>query len=130
MPIQKIIFTTAFGWLILAGVLHIAVDVVSQHLRGVRIPSPETTLYFGLHIAYSLGQILFGAMGLLVTWVESGANKASPMLLLIIASAVAWILFALYFIDYSPPKVMIGIYATLIILAILASPRDRTGERQ
>lgn len=55
----------AYGWLLLTGVLHIGIDVVSQYVRARRVPGPETTLYYGLNSAYGLSQILFALMGLL-----------------------------------------------------------------
>jgi hypothetical protein len=50
----------AFGWLTLTGTLHFAIDVLSQYLRGKRVPGPETTLYYRLNSAFALGQVLFG----------------------------------------------------------------------
>jgi hypothetical protein len=46
----------AFGWLTLPGTLHFVVDVVSQYLRGKRVPGPETTLYYGLDSAFATGR--------------------------------------------------------------------------
>lgn len=43
-----ILWFVAYGWLILAGLMHFIIDVVSQYLRGARVPGPEITLYFGL----------------------------------------------------------------------------------
>ena len=53
---HRILAYIAFTWLTLAGTLHFAIDVVAQYARGKRVPSPETTLYYGLNTAYALGQ--------------------------------------------------------------------------
>ncbi|HEY8681798.1 MAG TPA: hypothetical protein VIM06_01385, partial [Rhodanobacter sp.] len=37
----------AFGGLALGGVMHFAIDVLSQYFRGTREPGPETSLYYG-----------------------------------------------------------------------------------
>lgn len=34
----------AYGWLLVSGLLQFGIDVVSQAIRGKRIPGPETTL--------------------------------------------------------------------------------------
>ena len=51
-----ILWIVAYGWLILSGVMLFLVDVVSQHLRGVRTPSVETTYFYGMNTAAALGQ--------------------------------------------------------------------------
>ena len=54
----------AYGWLLLSGFLQFGIDVVSQVLRGKRVPGPETTLYYGLNTAYALSQVLFAVLAL------------------------------------------------------------------
>src|SRR5271167_347086 len=55
----------AYGWLLLGGALHFAIDVVSQYVRGTRVPGTEATLYYGLDTAYALGQVLLALLALL-----------------------------------------------------------------
>jgi hypothetical protein len=55
----------AYGWLLLSGTLHFAIDVVGQYARGKRSPGNATTLYYGLNSAYALSQNLFAALALL-----------------------------------------------------------------
>ena len=64
----------AYGFLVLGGSLHFAIDVVSQYARGKRVSGPDTTLYFGLNTAYALGQVVFGVLALIV------ARRALPLL--------------------------------------------------
>ena len=47
----------AYGFLLLSGILHFSIDVVSQYMRGKRTPGSEATLYYGLNTAYALGQL-------------------------------------------------------------------------
>jgi len=45
---HKYLVYGTYGWLLLGGTMHLAIDVVSQYVRGKRIPGSETTLYFGM----------------------------------------------------------------------------------
>src|SRR5688572_4461803 len=72
---QRTFLYAAYGYLCFAGVLHFIIDVMSQYLRGQRAPSSETTLYYGLHSAYSLSQVLFATMALLI--IRSGSDLMS-----------------------------------------------------
>jgi hypothetical protein len=40
--------------------MHLIIDVLSGYLRGKRPPGPETTLFYGMHTAYGLGQMFVG----------------------------------------------------------------------
>jgi len=114
---HKILVYVSFGWLTLSGTMHFIIDVLSQYLRGKRVPSPETTLYFGLNTAYALGQVLFGVLALLV------ARKALPLLgqwpavALSLSAAMGWLVFGFLFLEYWEPRVAAGIFALLVIAA-------------
>jgi hypothetical protein len=55
---HKILIFTAFGWLTLAGLLHFAIDVVSQYARGKRAPGPETTLFYSMNTTAATTQTM------------------------------------------------------------------------
>ena len=107
-----------YGWLLITGTLHFFIDVVSQHLRGKRVPGLETTLYYGLNSAYALGQVVFALCALLM--VRSGAEILWqwPGLLLTFAAAAAWFAICHYFIEYREPKIMLAIFTVLLVAAI------------
>jgi hypothetical protein len=52
----KFFVFAAYGWLTFAGLAHLAIDVVSQHVLGIHAPGRETTLPYGLHFAYALAR--------------------------------------------------------------------------
>ena len=52
---QKYLVYATYGWLAFAGVSHFAIDVLSQYVSGKRLPSVETTLYYGVNTAFAWG---------------------------------------------------------------------------
>lgn len=62
---HTILTYASYGWLAFSGTVHCVIDVASQHVRGKRAPGPETTLFYGLHSSFALGQVL---CGLLCLW--------------------------------------------------------------
>lgn len=116
---HKILVYAAYGWMVLSGVMHISIDVVSQYLRGTRLPGPETTLYWGLNIAYGLGQIAFGLFALLVARQAFEVLDRWPAIALSFAVAVAWLVFGCFFIEYSEPKIVILLFIALLIAAVM-----------
>ncbi|WP_378954282.1 hypothetical protein [Pelosinus sp. sgz500959] len=116
---HKILIYAAYSWLAFIGTMHIIVDVVSQYLRGTRLPSPETTLYWGLNIAYGLGQIVFGLLALLVARHAFEVLDRWPAIALSFAAAVTWLVFGFTFIEYSEPKIVILIFIALLIAAVM-----------
>ena len=112
---HRILAYVAFGWLTLAGTLHFAIDVVSQYLRGKRIPSAETTLYYGLNTSYALGQVLFGIFGLLVARRALDLLGQWPALLLCALATAAWLAIGFEFIEYREPKIIVGIFGALVL---------------
>lgn len=114
---HKNIIYAAYGWLVLTGVLHFVVDVVSQHLRGKRSPSLETTLYYGLNAAFSLGQVVFGLLGLFLAWRAMGLLSEKPVLILALAAGIGWLAMTFLFMAYWEPKVNVAIFCMLILAA-------------
>jgi len=117
---HKILLTLAYGWLTLAGVMHFFIDVVSQHVRGLRPPSPETTLYDGLHTSFALGQVLVGVIGLWLAWRARELLAAPPMVVLSLMAATSWFTIAALFIEYWQPRFSIGVFAALVVAAAVA----------
>ncbi|WP_058835310.1 hypothetical protein [Luteimonas abyssi] len=114
---HKYILYTAFGWLTLSGVLHFIVDVVSQHLRGKHAPGPETTLYYGLHSAFALGQVAFGILGVLLAWRATQVLSATPTLALAFVAGLGWLAITILFMPYWEPKFNVGVFCVLVLAA-------------
>ena len=108
----------AFGWRTLTGTLHFAIDVVSRYLRGKRLPGPETTLYYGLHSAFALGQILFGLVCLWAARRHPGVLRDPAIALLAGAGAAAWLALTFTAMDYWEPKLNLGLFVALLVIAI------------
>lgn len=118
---NKILIYTAYGWLAFVGIMHIVVDVVLQYLHKTRISNAETTLYWGLNIAYGLGQIVFGLLALLVARYSFEVLKQWPAIILSLLAGVAWLVFGFFFIEYSQPKIMISIFIVFLIAATISA---------
>ncbi len=105
----------AYGWLTLTGTLHFIVDVVSQHLRGTREPGLETTLYYGLNSAYSLGQVAFGLMGLFLALKSMDLLTQRPVLILSLTAALGWLAISFLFMEYWEPRFNAGVFLLLTL---------------
>ena len=116
---HKYIIYAAYGWLALSGTLHFIVDVVSQYLRGKRLPGAETTLYYGLNSAFSLGQVVFGLLGLWVALRAMNVLNEMPVMILSVAAAFGWLAITLLFMEYWEPKLNMAIFFVLITAAAL-----------
>lgn len=116
---QKLIYI-AYGWLVLTGVLHFVVDVLSQYLRGKRAPSPETTLYYGLNSAFSLGQVAVGLLGLMIAWRASSLLSDTPVLIVSIAAGLGWFAITLLFMEYTEPRFNAGVFLVLMSAVVVA----------
>jgi hypothetical protein len=112
---HKYLVYGAYGWLTFGGTMHFIIDVVSQKLRGVRTPSPETTLYYGLNSSYALGQVLLGALGLWLFNRSPELIRETPMLAISFIAGIAWLTIGLLFIEYREPKIVVGIYLALLL---------------
>lgn len=116
---HKYLVYAAYGWLVFGGTMHFLADVVSQYLRGKRLPGLETTLYYGLNSAFSLGQVAFGLLGLLVAWRAMSLFSETPMLILTVAAAFGWLAITFLFMEYWEPKFVAGIFCALVVAAFV-----------
>jgi hypothetical protein len=119
----KILVHVAFGFLTLTGSLHFAIDVVSQYVRGKRVPGPETTLYYGLNSAYALGQIAFGVLGLLAAREALDLFRRWPAIALTLGVAAAWLAIAGLFLEYREPRITVCLFGALFLAAVVAGLR-------
>ena len=105
----------AYGWLLLSGFLQFGIDVVSQVLRGKRVPGPETTLYYGLNTAYALGQVLFAVLALFA--IKQGLTSLGrwPGVSLGLIAAAAWLALCFRFLEYSQPRATVLVFAALLL---------------
>lgn len=104
----------AYGWLLIGGVLHFAVDVVSQYIRGKRTAGPATTLYYGLNSTYAVSQVLFAVLALFAIRHGVAAMGQGPGLALGFLAACAWFVLCLRFIEYPQPRVAVAVFAGLL----------------
>ncbi len=93
------------------------VDVVSQHLRGVRTPSVETTYYYGMNTAAALGQIVFGLFGLILVLQAPHLLTRWPAITLTIVAALLWLAISMKFLPYKEPKIISAVFVVLVIVA-------------
>ena len=105
----------AYSWLLLSGVLHFGIDVLSQYVRGKRAPGPVTTLYYGLNSTYALSQILFAALALLAIRQGVTAMGRGPGLALGLAAACAWFVLGWLFLEYPQPRITAAVFAGLLL---------------
>lgn len=70
----------------------------------------ETTLYYGLNSAFSLGQVAFGLLGLFLAWRAMNLLSETPALILSIAAGLGWLAMTFLFMKYWEPKLNIGIF--------------------
>lgn len=120
---NKHVFSLAYGWLAFTGAMHFVIDVVSQHLRGKHVPSTETTLYYGLHSAFALGQFVFGLLGLWLAWRSRDLLNELPVVALSLAAAVGWLAIAVLFMEYWQPKLNTALFGVLVVAAALMGRR-------
>ncbi len=106
---------SAYSWLLLSGLLQFGIDVVSQAIRGKRIPGPETTLYYGLNTAYALSQILFAVLALFAIQQGLDALGRWPGVLLGLIAAAAWLAFCFRFLEYPQPRATVLVFVALLL---------------
>jgi hypothetical protein len=109
----------SYGWLLITGLLHFCIDVVSHVLRHKHPPGPEATLYYGLNSAFALGQVALGAVGLLLALQAVPVVSQRPMKIIALAAGLGWFAIAWHFMDYTEPKVNAGIFCVLAAAALL-----------
>ena len=117
---HRILLYAAYGWLVLSGSMIFTIDVVSQYVRGKRVPGPETTLYYGLMTSFALGQVLFGLLCLWLSWKAPEVVSRAPVAILSVLAALVWLLVAIVSIEYREPKLTAAIFTILILLAVLS----------
>lgn len=122
---SRYLFHVAYGWLALSGLLHFVADVVSQYVRGKRAPSLETSLYYGLNSAFSLGQVVFGLLGLYLASRAMEVLAATPIMVLSALAAMGWLAITLLFMEYWEPKANAGLFCALLLAACV--PRLLSG---
>ncbi|APR82043.1 Hypothetical protein A7982_07392 [Minicystis rosea] len=120
---HKYLVYAAYGWLTFTGAMHFAIDVVSQHLRGKRVPSAETTLYYGVHSAFAFGQLVFGLLGLWLAWRARDLLSELPVATLSCVAAAGWLAIAVLFMEYWQPKLNAAIFGVLVVAAALTGRR-------
>lgn len=95
------------------------IDVVSQKLRGVRVPSPETTLYYGLNTCFSIGQVALGAIGVWLMLRAPELVRSLPMTLITLLAGLAWLAVTFLFIEYREPKIAVSVFLAIFIASVL-----------
>ena len=110
-----------YSWLLLSGLLQIGIDVVSQYLRGKRVPGPATTLYYGLNSAYGISQILFALLALFAIRQGVVAMGQWPGVSLGILAASAWLALSVLFLEYPQPRMTVALFAALLLATAFTS---------
>lgn len=95
------------------------VDVASQYLRGARPPTVETSLYYGLNSAFSLGQITCGLFGLFLAWRAMDLMNERFVQVLAIVAGLGWLAITFLFMEYWQPKFNAGVFSALVVAAFL-----------
>jgi hypothetical protein len=111
----------SYGWLAFSGTVHFIIDVVAQHVRGERAPSPETTLFYGLHSSFALGQVLFGLLGLWLAWSAPTLIAQPQVRVLSLVAGLGWLAITFAFISFWQPKVNAGIFIALVLASAVAA---------
>jgi len=112
----------AYSWLLLSGLLHFGIDVVSQYFRGTRTPGPSTTLYYGLNSSYAASQILFATLALFAIRQGATAMGQGSGLALGLLAACVWFVLSLLFLEYPQPRMTVALFAALLIGVALTGP--------
>lgn len=120
---QRVLAFAPYVWLVFTGVMHFSIDVLSQHLRAKRAPGPETTLYYGLHSAFALGQIGFGALVLWLLTRDRTLVTQWPVVALSLALAAGWLAITVRFMEYWEPKFNVSVFALLVLIAAWVARR-------
>jgi predicted outer membrane lipoprotein len=109
----------AYSWLLLSGLLHFGIDVVSQHIRGKRAPGPATTLYYGLNSSYAVGQILFAMLALFAIRQGVAAMGQWSGITLGLLAACSWFVLSIMFLEYTQPRKTVALFAVLLLGAVI-----------
>lgn len=117
---HKYLTYSAFGWLTFTGFAHFAIDVASQYLRGKRPPGIETTLYYGLHSSYALGQALFGMLCLSLASRHPGFLADRAVAAVCLFGAAGWLAIT-FLMEYREPRITAALFLALLVAAIATS---------
>jgi hypothetical protein len=119
--LHSLLLYGAYGWLLLSALLHFGFDVASQYVRGKRPPGPATTLYFGLNSTYAVSQVLFAALALLA--IRQGMTMMGqwPGITLGLIASCAWFILCWLFLEYSQPRMVVLLFAVLLVGAALTA---------
>ena len=90
----------AFRWLLLSGILQFAIDVVWEHSRKKHVPGTETSLVYGLNMAYALGQIIVALMGIRALRAEWEFISQGSVIVLGLLAAIGWLVISRRFIKH------------------------------
>lgn len=91
---------------------------MSQKLRGVRAPSPDTTLYYGLNTCFSIGQVALGAVGVWLLVRAPELVRSAPMTVITLLAGLAWLAVTFLFIEYREPKIAVSVFLALFVASL------------
>ena len=111
----------SYGWLAFSGTVHFVIDVVSQRVRGKRAPGSETTLFYGLHSSFALGQVLYGLLCLWLVWSAPALIAQPQVAALSLAAGLGWLAITFASMSYWQPKVNVGIFVALVLAAAVTA---------
>lgn len=115
---SRYLIYAAFGWLTLSGAMHFSIDVVSHAIQGRHPPGRETTLYYGLHSAFALGQIVSGVLALYII-ARAPHIVGTTFLLIATGAAAAWFAISWFFIEYRQPTIAAVIFILLVLVNLV-----------
>jgi len=117
---RKLLYA-GYGYMVFSAVMNYLADVVQPYLRRLRPPSPETTLYYGLHTGFNFGQFIFGLLAILL--LQSGSDLLSRRggQLLALLAIAGWFAISFAYTNFAPPKINLAIVLSLLVTAALLS---------
>lgn len=119
---HKALILCAYGGMVLFGTLHFLIDAVSHAWRGKHPPGADAALYFGLHSAFSLGQLALGLLGLFLA-ARAIELLGHPIVFAIsFAAVLGWLAICIAFIPYWEPRVNMAIVGVMLVAAFLTRP--------
>ena len=116
---HRTLLYAAFGWLGISGALHYVIDVVAYYMRGQRRGDGDAMLYYGLHTAYSLGQVTGALLALLAIGTGSDLFERTAGLILGVIAVAGWLAISIAFSGYTPPRINAAIVLALLTGAML-----------
>ena len=111
----------SYGWLAFSGTVHFVIDVVLQYARGKRQAGSETTLFYGLHSSFALGQVLFALLCLWLVWSAPALVAQAQVTALSLAAGLGWITITFAFMSFWQPKMNASIFIALVFAAAVVA---------